>query len=150
MDLVTLATGAVSLLVPYLAKAGRTIADKVGKDVWDIVNTKVETLYESIKNKFTGNDYAGQTLKRLEEKPEDEDRQNAMKSILKENLAEDPQFQEVVGQLLAETKQVGGDSVIRVYGSGAAAAHGGVAAGEGGYAAGRDINIGSSPPKDRG
>ncbi len=45
MVLETLATGAVSLLAPYLAKAGKTIADKVGKDAWDIVNSKIEKLY---------------------------------------------------------------------------------------------------------
>lgn len=148
MDLVTLATGAVSLLVPYLAKAGRSIAEKVGKDVWDIVSSKVETLYDAIKNKFKGNDYASQSLKRLEEKPEDEDRQAAMKSVLKEVLAEDSQFQKTLSQLLAEAKQMGGDSIIQVYGSGAAATHRGVAAGERGYAAGRDIHTGSAPSEE--
>ncbi len=145
MVIETLATGAVSLLVPYLAKAGKTIAEKVGKDAWDMVNSKIEKLYETIKNKITGNDYASQTLKRLEEKPEDEDRQIAMKSVLKDVLAEDQQFQKTLSQLLDEVKQVGGDNIIQVYGSGAAATSGGVAAGEGGYAAGGNIVIGRPP-----
>ncbi len=70
-----------------------------------------------------------------------------MESVLKEVLAEDQQFQKMLSQLLAETKQAGGDSIIQVYGSGAAASHGGVAAGEGGYAAGGNIIIGR-PPSD--
>lgn len=144
MDPITLATGAVSLLVPHLAKAGKVVADKVGQEVWDKVSNKIEKLYETIKNKFIGNDYAIQTLKRLEEKPDDKDRQSAMQSILKEVLIEDSQFQKILSQILAEAKQVGGESVIQVYGSGAAATHGGVAAGKGGYAVGRDIIIGKS------
>ena len=103
MDPVTPATGAVSLLVPHLAKAGKAVTDKIGQEVWDKVSNKVEKLYETIKNKFTGNDYANQTLKRLEEKPEDKDRQSAMQSVLKEVLVEDPQFQKMLSQILAET-----------------------------------------------
>lgn len=141
MNIETIATGAVSLLVSYFAKAGKAIANKVGIEVWDKVSNKVETLYQTIKNKFTDNDYANQTLKRLEEKPEDQGRQNAMEIILKEALIEDTQLQKMLGQLLAEAIQAGGDSIIQVYGSGAAASHGGIAAGEGGYAAGGDIII---------
>ncbi len=145
MVIETIATEAVSLLVPYLAKAGKTITEKVGKDAWDMVNSKIEKLYGTIKNKITGNDYASQTLKRLEEKPEDKGRQSAMESVLKEALADDQQFQKILSQILAETKQVGGDNIIQVYGSGAAAASGGVAAGERGYAAGGDIIFGRPP-----
>jgi len=148
MDPVTLAMGAISLLIPHLAKAGKAVADKVGQEVWDKVNNKVEKLYEIIKNNFSGNDYATQTLKRLEEKPEDKERQNAMQSVLKEVLVEDSQFQKILSQILVEAKQVGGESVIQVYGSGAAATHGGVAAGKGGYAAGRDIIVGK-PLEDK-
>lgn len=148
MDPVTIATSAVSLLVPYLAKGGRAIADKVGKDVWDKVSNKVETLHETIKNKFSSDDYYSQTLKRLEEKPEDKGRQSNLESVLKEVLAEDTQFQKMLSQLLNETKEAGGDSIIQVYGSGAAATHGGVAAGERGYAAGRDNVIGRQPPDE--
>ncbi len=139
MDPTTLASGVVSLLVPYLAKAGKTIAEKVGEDAWNTVNSKIERLYDAIENKFRGNDYANQTLKRLEEKPEDKGRQSAIESVLKEVLAEDQQFQKMLSQFLAEAKQAGGDTIIQVYGSGAAATHRGVAAGEGGIAVGGNI-----------
>ena len=148
MDLATLAMEAVSLLAPYLAKGSRTIADKVDKDVWSVVSSKVETLYNMIKDKFDGNDYASQTLKRLEEKSGDKDRQRAMEGVLKEIIDEDFQFQKRLGRLLMEIRQVGGGCVIQVYGSGAAATQGGVAAGKGGYAAGGNINIGSHASDD--
>lgn len=136
MDFGTLATGAVSLLVPYLAKAGKTIADKIGKDAWDTVNDKIETLYESIKSKFLGNDYASQTLKRLEEKPDDDDRQNAMKGVLRDALAEDGQFQKILAQLLEQIEHEGGDNIIQIYRDSAVATNGSVAANKGGIALG--------------
>lgn len=121
MDIPTLVTEAVLLLVPYLAKGGRTIADKVGKNIGDLVNSKAETLYETIKTKFVGNDDASQTLKRLEAMPEDRDCQIAMESVLKEVIAEDSQFQIMLDQLLVEVKQVGGGRITQVYSGGAEA-----------------------------
>lgn len=115
------------------------------------MHNKVKTLYESIKNKFQGNNYAAQTLKRLKDKPEDEGRQSTMKSVLKDVLAEDQQFQKILSQLLAEVKQAGGNTIVQVYDSGAAAAHGGVAASEGSQAAGGNIiNINSGSKNDSG
>ena len=151
MDLTTLVTGAVLLLVPYLAKGGRTIADKVGKDIGDLVNSKAETLYETIKNKFVGNDDASQTLKRLEAMPEDRDRQIAMESVLKEVIAEDPQFQRMLGQLLVEVKQVGGGRITQVYGGGAEATQVTAIADRGGTAVGGNytvVNMGSHTSDD--
>ena len=141
MDITTLVTEAVLLLVPYLVKGGRTITDKVGKDIGGVVNSKAETLYETIKNKFGGNDYASQTLKRLEEMPEDEDRQSTMKIVLKEVIAEDSEFQRMLDQLLVEVKQVGGGPITQIYGGGVAATNRGVAADRGSTAVGRDYNV---------
>jgi hypothetical protein len=149
MDIGMLASGAVSFLIPYFTKASKTIVDKVGSDVSNKVNSKIETLYETIKSKIRGNDYANQTLKRLEEIPADKDRQVAMKSVLKDILAEDQQFQKILYQLLAEIKQIGGDSIIQVYGSGAIATNNSVAAGEGGIAVQGNNNLIRSPSDDR-
>ncbi len=136
MDFGNLATVAVSLLVPCLAKAGKTIADKIGKDAWDTVNNKIEKLYDSIKKKFTGNDYANNTLKRLEEKPENEDRQNAMKAVLREVLAEDQQFQKMLVQILEQIENSGGDKIIQAYRDSVVATNGSVAANGGSIALG--------------
>ena len=127
MDIGNLATTAVSLLVPYLAEAGKSVANKVGEDAWNLLNRKIETLYELIKNKFHIDDYASKTLKRLEEKPEDEDRQKAMEIVLKEVLKEDKLFEKMLSKLVIEMKQEGSDNVIQADISGAAATHGGVA-----------------------
>jgi hypothetical protein len=146
MDPVSLARGIVTLLVPYLAKAGDVIAGKVGEATWEGVSTKVKAVHDAIRDKFYEHPYAAQTLTRLEERPEDEGRQIAVRALLTELLGEDSQLQAVLEDALAQAKHAGADSVIEVYGSGAAAIAGGVAAGKGGYAAGRDINVGSPVP----
>jgi hypothetical protein len=104
----TIASETVSLLLPYLGKAGKTLGNKIGKDSLDIVSTKTKELYDVIKKKFSGDTYNKDTFERLEEKPEDKSRQEIMESILKDVLKEDQQFQDNVSQLLNEIKQDGG------------------------------------------
>lgn len=145
MDVSTIASDAVLLLFPYLAMASKSISDTISKVALNKVNSKIETLYETIKNKFNENSYAEQTLKRLEEKPEDGDRQIALKSVLKDVLTKDQEFQKILIQLLSEIKQVGGDNIIQVHGSGAIATQSSAAAGKQGLVVGRDINIGRPP-----
>jgi len=142
MDIGVLATGAVALLVPYLASAGKSVTEGIFKDLGQAVQAKLGTLYQAVKERFVGNDYAGQSLQRLSEKPDDKGRQDALKSVLAEILEEDSGFRNELARLLTEVRRSGGDEIIRVYGSGAVATQGGVAAGERGIAAGRDLIIG--------
>lgn len=39
MELITLATSAVGLVMPYLVKTGEAIAEKVGEDIWSLVKS---------------------------------------------------------------------------------------------------------------
>jgi len=142
MDIGVLATGAVALLVPYLASTGKSVTEGIFKDLGQAVQAKLGTLYQAVKERFVGNDYAGQSLQRLSEKPDDKGRQDALKSVLAEILEEDSGFRNELARLLTEVRRSGGDEIIRVYGSGAVATQGGVAAGERGIAAGRDLIIG--------
>jgi len=146
MDIGLLATTAVSLLVPYLAKLGKTLAADIGEEVSGHVRDKVKVLYETIKNKLTGNDCASQTLERLEEKPEDKGRQDMMASVLKESLPNDPQFQKVLDQLLSEIEQ---GNIIQT-GSGTVETHRSVtASGPGSVAVGGNAgNINTGRPQN--
>ena len=108
----------------------------------------IDKLYNTIKNKVVGNNYANETLERLEEKPEDEDRQISMKSVLKDILTVDQQFKKTVNLLLKEIEQTSGKT-INVENSGAVAANQstvtitggqGSPSSSGGDAAGRDIH----------
>jgi len=145
MDIGLIATSAVSLLVPYLADLGKSLAKEIGKDVSEHVKSKVKVLYETIKNKFTGNDYASETLKRLEEIPEDRSRQDTMASVLKEIIPDDPQFQKMLDQLLSEIEQ---GNIIQT-GSGTVETHRSVtASGSGSVAVGGNVagNINTGRP----
>lgn len=142
MDVSTNAYDAVLLMSHYLlAVASKSISDTISKVASNKINSKIETLYKTIKKNFNENNYAKQTLKRLEEKPEDEDRQIALKSVLEDALTKDQELQKILIQLLTEIKQVGGDNIIQVQGNGAIATQNSTAAGKQGLAVGGDINI---------
>lgn len=112
MDNGKLAEEVTSSIVPFLIRGGIAIAEKIGRDAWDIVDNKFNKLYETVKNKLNDNDYASQTLKRFEEKPKDKGRQSAMKSVLEEALVDDKKFQKLLSQLLEEINRAGGKEII--------------------------------------
>lgn len=113
MDPATLATNAVLLIVPYLAKAGETIAEKAGQAVWDSFAEKAKALYGSLKAKFAGDEDAATALKQLENKPDSKGRQAALKEVLEEKIQADPTFAEMLRQLVPEVKQSGGDTITQ-------------------------------------
>jgi hypothetical protein len=98
MDLRIVATSAVSLLVPYFAKAGEAFAEKVGERLF----ARMDDLHATIKRKFERDDYAAQTLNRVEEKPKSEGRQAALREVLAEKMGEDAEFASRVDQLVKE------------------------------------------------
>ncbi len=108
MDIQTVATTTLILLSPYLSKAGEAIAENLGEKLAE----KVSGLYQTLQEKFRGDDYAEQTLARLEGKPESEGRQAALKEVLIEKMEADPDFAEQLRQLVEESKQVGGGDII--------------------------------------
>ena len=108
MEPITLSTMVVGFLSPYLAKAGETIAKKAGEAAWE----KMKDIHEIVKNKLAGDDYAGQTLKRLEEVPESETRQAALTGILEEKIRDDSTFAETLQKLLREVKEAGVEQKI--------------------------------------
>ena len=85
MDATNLALTVVGLITPYLAQAGEVVAKKAGEAAW----IKMKELYSRVKDGMEGDDYAQQTLKRLEEKPQSETRQQALAGVLEEKMQED-------------------------------------------------------------
>ena len=98
MDPTTLATKAVSLLVPYLAKAGEAIAQKAGQAIWD-----------SLKARFASDKDAATALKQLSSTPHSGGRRIALKEVVEEQIQADREFAETLLQLVAEVKQPSGD-----------------------------------------
>jgi len=108
MSVQAIAVAATALLGPYLAKAGEAFAKKAGEKLAE----KAGALYQAVKKKFKGDAYAEQTLARVEEKPELEGRQAALKEVLTEKLEEDADFAETVRRLVEEAKAADTRNVI--------------------------------------
>jgi hypothetical protein len=104
----TLAMTVVSFIAPYLANAGETVAEKAGEAAWE----KIKAVYAAVKGKLTGDSYAEQTLKRLEDQPKSPTRQAAMAGILEERIERDSSFGETLQNLLDEAKASGAEKVI--------------------------------------
>jgi hypothetical protein len=112
-----LALSAVTLLVPYLAKAGESIANEAGGAA--VAATKA--LYVAIRSRFHSDDdpYAQQTLERLEEKPDAAGRQSALASVLAEHAEEDSAFADELKRLVEEVtggRPVDQQFLVQVYG----------------------------------
>ena len=124
MDAQTIATAAMALLSPYLAKAGEAFAKEAGEKLAE----KASALYRAVKAKFKGDTYAEQTLTRVEEKPEAKGRQVALQEVLAEKLEEDPDFAETVRRLVEEAQAADTRRVI-AFGERSVAVGGGVSGG---------------------
>jgi hypothetical protein len=110
MDPVTIAMTAVTFLAPYFAKAGESAAEKAGEAAWE----KMKAIYTAVKGKFTGDSYAEETLKRVEEEPQSGSRQAALASVLEDKIKTDSDFGERLLSLLEEAKKSGAEEVITV------------------------------------
>lgn len=102
MAVVEIVSSAIALLSPYLVKVAEGAAQEVGKNSWE----KVKGIYQAICQKFARDkdDYAQQTLKRLEEKPTEKRRQEALEAILEEKL-DDSDFAAQLAELVKDTTQ---------------------------------------------
>jgi len=103
-----IASTAVLLLSPYLVKAGEKFAEKVGEKLAD----KTEQIYKVVKEKFQEDEYAGLTLLRLQDAPENEARKSALENVLNEKLEEDNQFAKELQKLVEEAKEIDSKNVI--------------------------------------
>lgn len=101
MEPMVIAASAMSFLMPLLVKAGEAAAQKAGVAAWE----KAKQIQAAIKRKLSGDAYAEQTLKRVEEEPDSQERQAALKGILAEKLKEDPEFSASLMQMLDEAEK---------------------------------------------
>ena len=109
MDPLMIATSVVNLLAPYLSKGVEALADKAADAAWE----KLEALFTAVKNKFTGNAYAEETLKRVKDEPQSKSRQAALVGILEEQIEQDSAFAETLRKLINEAKDSGVETIIQ-------------------------------------
>jgi len=131
MDPVTIATGVVAFLSPYLVEAGKSAAKKGG-----------EALMAALERRFKDKPVPETALKDLKTDPQDPDNQAALRKELKKSLAADADFLAELAKLLEEAKAEAPAAFtqVTVRGSGAAAVgEGAVAAGARGVAVGGSV-----------
>jgi len=109
MEPLALATMIVNLVAPYLAQTGEVMAKKAGEATWE----RMKDLYTAVKNKLTGDAYAEQTLKRLEEDPESESRQAALVGVVEEEIKDAPTFAKALQELLYEAHEAGAETITQ-------------------------------------
>jgi len=85
-----------ALATPFLAKGAEAFTKTAGEKL----GGKVVELCQAVVDKFKGDSYAEQTLARVKEMPESEDRQSALKGILTEKMKTDSGFAEDIKKLL--------------------------------------------------
>lgn len=105
MDPVTLATTAVTVLSPYLVKAGEKAFETIGEK-------SVDSLWQSIKAKFTGKPAAEEAVKDLVTLPADSDNQAAFRKELRKVLEAEPAFAAEFERLLNNAQNEGGDTIV--------------------------------------
>ena len=107
MEPITLATSVVGMLMPYLIKGGEAVAKKAIDESFQLASQ----LYQKVKEKFSNDSYAKETLKRVKENPDSEARKAALTGVLEEKIKDEPTFGAELEKLLALTKDLGGDSI---------------------------------------
>jgi len=147
MDIITVATGAVTLLAPYLVKVGEKAAEKVGEKLPEAA----AKVWNAIMARFTGKLAAEEAIKDFVAMPDDEDNRAAFRKELRKVLEAEPTFVDELARLLDDARRQSGDTIINT-GSGAVATGGSVAAGAGGVAVGGNVrgNIGIGGSEKKG
>jgi hypothetical protein len=77
---------------------------------------KTKEIYQKIKEKFSSDSYAGQSLKRVEEGPTSKRRQAALEEVIVEEMNKDSEFEEEIKQLIEELKKIPGSNNVIAYG----------------------------------
>jgi hypothetical protein len=146
MDPLTLATAAVSLLVPHLARVAGRVAGSVSEDLDDAVAERIDRLYQSVRTRLSGDPLAGGALAQLQAQPEDGCRQGSVQYALAHLVQIDPAFGAALARLVDDARPVAGARPqVAVSNSGATAVRGNVTiTANDGCAVGRDAVFGHS------
>jgi hypothetical protein len=110
----SLASGVVSVLVPYLAKAGEEFSKEMGKTL----GHKIGDIYTAVVKRFQSKPAAAEALADLKATPDDKDAQAAVRLQLKKQMQADLAFADELRQLLGQVEQdeQGASFLTQVYG----------------------------------
>jgi hypothetical protein len=112
----TIASAAVSLLVPYLKSFGEGLAKKAGEEIGtksgETAWSKAKRLYETVKAKLSAKPDTARAINALEKSPDDGDTQAAVRFQLKDIMATDESFARELANILKEASEAGADTVF--------------------------------------
>lgn len=140
MDPMSIATAAVSLLFPFFSQLAGKMTERIGEGLGDAAMDRLRRLYETVRDRLTGDRFAGEALEGMRQQPESERDQGAVQYALARTIEEDPQFGETLQRLIEEAQRSVGPSVGQVSESGIVALGGDVNL-RGTNVAGRDMKI---------
>ena len=126
MDPITIATAAVSLLVPFFQRLGGRLAERVGQDLGDAAMSKLDRLYEAVRGHLAGSRVASSVLETVKEQPDSERDQGALQLALAQAVESDPSFGQTLAKLIEDVKAAGGPTITWVSDAGAVAIGGNV------------------------
>ena len=129
MDPITVATGVLTVLTPFLVEGGKAVARKAGEALW-----------ATLERRFKGNPAAETALVDLKAAPEDADNQAALRKEIRKLAEADAAFQAELERLLAAAEAEAPGSVhIEVRDGAAAVGAGAQAVGKGGVIVGGSV-----------
>jgi hypothetical protein len=110
MEISAMATAAIAILAPYLAKAGEEAAKKAGNAAW----AKAAELMAVIKTRFKKekDEKPTKILEGFEKAPENS--RAEMEAVLEKLLAKDAKFSKTVFKLLKEAEKAGANTEFNV------------------------------------
>jgi hypothetical protein len=92
VDPATLATVAVAALARYAAGKAARLAGRAGQDIDATVDERLDRLYESVRERLSGDHRSERTLHDLEDHPDDVRRQGRLELALEGAIEDDPEF----------------------------------------------------------
>jgi len=112
----SIASGAVSILVPFLKSLGeefaKSIAQELGSKAGETAWKRAKKLYEFIKSKVTSKPEFEKVITSLEESPDDADTQAMVRYHLKELMTVDESFARELSELVKQVTEGKSDVVF--------------------------------------
>jgi hypothetical protein len=138
MDPATLAAAVLPAVLAWLRKAGGGVLDDVAESAGTAVVDKLKQIYQAVRARFSGDEFAERALDRVAEDTESVPRQRTLEAVLAERLSDDPDFAGALDDLLNALSDADRASIVAIN-TGIAA--GGNVTQSGRYVAGRDLTI---------
>lgn len=103
MNVPEIAAATMTFLGPYLQEGGKAAAKKAGESALRQGGALLNLLRSTFAKK--SDDYAARTLQRLEEKPADASRQQALHAVLIDEAESDPEFRDQLARFVHTMSQ---------------------------------------------